>query len=79
MDPLIGIFNRRYLDRGIEEESTRAQRCALPRSVLIVDADHFKRVNDTYGHQIGDLVLRHLGKLLFPVLRSSDIATRYVL
>ena len=76
-DPLIGIYNRRYLDRCIKEEYACSQRNALPLSVLLIDVDHFKGVNDRYGHQVGDLVLKHLGKLLLQVLRSSDIATRY--
>ncbi len=76
-DPLIGIYNRRYLDRCLIEEYAYAQQNALPLSVLLIDVDHFKRVNDTYGHQVGDLVLKHLGKLLLQVLRSSDIAIRY--
>ena len=77
MDPLIGIYNRRHLDRCIKKEYACAQHNALPLSVLLIDVDHFKRVNDTHGHQVGDLILKHLGKLLLQVLRSSDIAARY--
>lgn len=76
-DPLIGIYNRRYLDRRLEEECARAQRYALPLSLILIDVDHFKVVNDTYGHQAGDLVLGYLGKLLLQVIRESDIAARY--
>jgi diguanylate cyclase (GGDEF)-like protein len=76
-DPLIGIYNRRYLDRRLEEECARARRYTLPLSVLLIDIDHFKRINDTYGHQVGDHVLTYLGKLLLQVIRESDIAARY--
>lgn len=76
-DPLLGIYNRRFLDRRLEEECARAQRYALPVSVLLIDIDHFKRINDTYGHPVGDLVLSFLGKLLLQAIRESDIAARY--
>jgi len=76
-DPLIGIYNRRYLDRRIDDEYDRARRYALPLSVLLVDIDHFKKINDTYGHQIGDLVLKKFGGLLMESIRKSDVAARY--
>lgn len=76
-DALIGIYNRRYLDRRLEEECARARRYGLPLFVLLLDIDHFKRVNDTYGHQAGDQVLIYLGKLLLNGVRESDIVTRY--
>jgi diguanylate cyclase (GGDEF)-like protein len=76
-DPLIGIYNRRYMDRRLEEEMAKAKRHSLPLSVLMLDVDHFKRVNDQHGHQAGDLVLCHLGKLLLSAIRTSDIAARY--
>jgi diguanylate cyclase (GGDEF)-like protein len=76
-DPLIGIYNRRYLDRRLEEEFSRAIRYATTLSVLMLDIDYFKRVNDTYGHQAGDLVLHHLGKLIQTAVRVTDIVARY--
>jgi diguanylate cyclase (GGDEF)-like protein len=76
-DSLTGLYNRRYLDRRLEEELARAKRYALPLSILLVDIDHFKNVNDTYGHQAGDLVLSYLGKLVLNAVRTSDIAARY--
>jgi diguanylate cyclase (GGDEF)-like protein len=76
-DPLIGIYNRRFLDRRLEEECARAQRYSLPLSVMLIDIDHFKRINDANGHQVGDQVLSFLGKLLLQVIRDSDIAARY--
>jgi len=76
-DPLIGIYNRRYMDRRLEEELAKAKRYGLALAVLMLDVDHFKRVNDVHGHQAGDLVLCHLGKLVLSAIRSSDIAARY--
>lgn len=76
-DHLIGINNRRYLDRKIAEEFLRARRYALPLSMLLLDIDHFKTVNDNYGHPTGDLVLSRLGKLLFKKVRDTDILARY--
>ena len=76
-DPLMGIYNRRYLEQRIEEEFDRAHRERLSLSALLVDVDNFKRVNDTYGHQVGDLVLIHLGKLLMESVRIGDIVARY--
>lgn len=57
-DPLMGIFNRRYLERRLKEEVGRAQRYKLPLAVLLLDVDFFKRINDTHGHLVGDLVLQ---------------------
>jgi diguanylate cyclase (GGDEF)-like protein len=76
-DPLMGIYNRRYLDRRLEEEFERAHRHTVPLSVLLVDIDHFKDVNDRYGHSAGDLVLSYIGKLILNAVRHSDIAARY--
>ncbi|MBI5302778.1 MAG: GGDEF domain-containing protein [Chloroflexi bacterium] len=76
-DPLTGIYNRRYLDRRLNEEFARARRYASPLSVLLLDIDRFKHVNDTYGHPVGDLVLNYLGKLLLHAIRESDILARY--
>jgi len=76
-DSLTGLYNRRYLDRRLEEEFARAKRYSLPFSILMVDIDHFKKINDNYGHQAGDLVLSYLGKLILDAIRTSDIAARY--
>lgn len=76
-DPLIGVYNRRYLDRRLGEEFNRAKRYKHDLAVLLIDIDHFKRVNDTYGHQVGDLVLRYWGSLILDVSRASDIVARY--
>ena len=76
-DPLIGIYNRRYMVRRMEEEFSRAKRYQDPLSLLLLDIDHFKKINDNYGHQGGDEVLRNLGMLVLNTVRESDIVTRY--
>ncbi|MEF8792838.1 sensor domain-containing diguanylate cyclase [Thiohalorhabdus sp.] len=76
-DGLTGLFNRRHLENRLEQEFKRSYRMGSPLSVLLLDADHFKFVNDTYGHQAGDEVLRTIGALLQEALRSFDLAGRY--
>jgi diguanylate cyclase (GGDEF)-like protein len=76
-DPLTGIFNRRYLDARLEEEVVRARRYKLELSTLLIDLDHFKRINDTYGHHIGDLVLRRTCALIARMSRPNDTVARY--
>lgn len=76
-DHLIGIYNRRYLDRKITEELPRLIRYGMPLSMLLLDIDHFKAVNDNYGHQVGDQTLKSLGQLLFKKVRDTDIIARY--
>ncbi len=76
-DPLTKIYNRRYLDRRLEEEVVRSKRYSLELSVLMLDIDHFKRVNDRYGHQAGDVTLSILGSLVKAALRDSDLVARY--
>lgn len=76
-DPLMGIFNRRHLDRILHEEFSKAVRYKLPFSVLMLDIDFFKKVNDTYGHDIGDLVLKNLGIHMKEFSREADSVARY--
>ncbi|SMB83396.1 sensor domain-containing diguanylate cyclase [Deinococcus hopiensis] len=76
-DPLTGLFNRRYLDETFERELRRAVRHGQPLSVLMLDVDHFKRFNDTYGHEAGDQVLIELGQLLRKQFRTEDVVCRY--
>jgi len=76
-DYLTGLFNRRYLDETIEREIARAKRDACLLSVVMIDIDHFKSINDTYGHEAGDQVLIELGALLNKYSRVSDIACRH--
>jgi diguanylate cyclase (GGDEF)-like protein/PAS domain S-box-containing protein len=75
-DPLTGLFNRRYLDDSLPRELSRAQRQGTSLCVAILDIDHFKRFNDMFGHDVGDLVLRECALVLTRNLRSSDIACR---
>jgi len=76
-DYLTGLYNRRYLDETMEREIARSDREGHVLSVVMIDIDQFKGVNDVYGHQAGDEVLISLGKLLKESSRSSDIACRY--
>ena len=76
-DPLTGIYNRRYLERRLKRESAKASRFDLPLSVLLLDIDHFKAINDTHGHGVGDAVLERLGRVTEAAVRDSDIAARY--
>jgi diguanylate cyclase (GGDEF)-like protein/PAS domain S-box-containing protein len=76
-DALTGLFNRRYLDLTLPRELHRAERAGSKVTVAMLDIDHFKRFNDTLGHEAGDLVLRSLGQLLLRRLRKSDIGCRY--
>ena len=77
LDPLTGLFNRRYLDARLGEEVARAHRHGLALSIVLMDIDHFKRVNDGFGHQVGDEVLRQTCRLVERLTRPADTATRY--
>lgn len=76
-DPLTGLFNRRYLEESFGREISRAQRSGAPIGVLMVDIDHFKRVNDTFGHAAGDAVLAAVARCMRSLTRSEDILCRY--
>ncbi len=76
-DVLTGWHNRRYLQRRLPEELARAQRHLQPLSGLLLDVDHFKRVNDNHGHAAGDRVLREVADRVKRELRNSDVAVRY--
>jgi diguanylate cyclase (GGDEF)-like protein len=76
-DPLTGLFNRRYMEESIEREMRRSERSGQPLGIIMLDVDHFKRFNDTFGHEAGDVVLRELGQFLKSMVRGSDIACRY--
>lgn len=77
VDPLTGLFNRRYFETRIEEEIERARRYRLDLALLVIDADHFKRFNDRYGHLVGDQVLRAVSDTLRRSVRAFDVCTRY--
>lgn len=76
-DQLTGLFNRRYLVETLPREVRRAHRSGLPLTIAMLDIDFFKRFNDVYGHDAGDLVLSELGHVLRESLRAADIACRY--
>ena len=76
-DPLTGMYNRRFLDDALPGEIARAIREQAPLSLMMLDIDHFKRVNDTHGHQAGDEVLKKLADILRSEARRTDVACRY--
>jgi diguanylate cyclase (GGDEF)-like protein len=76
-DPLLGIFNRRFLEQRLREEVARTRRYASPLSLLLLDIDRFKRINDAHGHQVGDQVLRRIAQLLRTHTREPDVVGRY--
>lgn len=76
-DKLTGLFNRRRLEELFSSEYNRARRYSLSLSVLFLDVDHFKKFNDTYGHDMGDKVLEVIGKVAKHHFRSMDYACRY--
>jgi diguanylate cyclase (GGDEF)-like protein len=76
-DELTGVANRRAIEEALRRDLARADRDATPLSVVLIDVDHFKSVNDTWGHATGDAVLSSLGKLLHSLLRASDVAGRW--
>jgi two-component system cell cycle response regulator len=75
-DPLTELYNRRYFDQRLAEEHAFAFRHQRPLSVILLDLDHFKRVNDSYGHPAGDEVLRQVAQLIKRCVRQEDIACR---
>jgi len=76
-DELTAVANRRAIEEALRRDLARADREATPLSVILIDVDHFKSVNDTWGHATGDSVLSSVGKLLKTMLRASDIAGRW--
>ena len=77
MDPLTGIHNRRYLMEMLHREVARAVRHNRPLSLALVDVDHFKSVNDQYGHVVGDLTLREIASRVGKQIRSDEVFARY--
>jgi diguanylate cyclase (GGDEF)-like protein len=76
-DPLTGLFNRRYMEESLEREVSRAVRQNEKMALLMIDLDHFKHFNDTFGHQAGDMVLREVGHFITQRTRGQDVACRY--
>ncbi|MCW7753994.1 GGDEF domain-containing protein [Desulfobotulus sp. H1] len=75
-DALTGLYNRRYMEETLRREFFRCERKGSCLSLLLLDADHFKKVNDTHGHDVGDRVLIHLARLLKEDVRAEDVACR---
>lgn len=75
-DPLTDLFNRRYFQETIARETARCRRLSAPMSLVLLDIDHFKAINDRFGHAMGDDVIRRLGALLAESVRQEDVACR---
>ena len=76
-DMLTGVYNRGYFDATLETEIARARRTNIPSSLLMVDLDNFKSINDNFGHPVGDEVLKAVGEWLRRATRQSDVVCRY--
>jgi diguanylate cyclase (GGDEF)-like protein/PAS domain S-box-containing protein len=76
-DPLTGLFNRRYMEETMDRELNRVKRQRVSLGVIMMDLDHFKQYNDTFGHSAGDELLSALGTLVKSQIRGEDIACRY--
>lgn len=76
-DGLTGIYNRRHFDIELDAQLSRSRRYKFPLSLLLVDVDHFKRVNDEHGHPAGDAVLRAIAGSLQSMVRKADVVARY--
>lgn len=77
LDPLTGVNNRRFFDQRVVEEVSLAQRNNTALSCLFLDLDHFKRINDNYGHQAGDAVLKKAAAIFSDIMRTTDVLARY--
>jgi len=76
-DGLTGLYNHRYFQELMDREIHRSTRYNRPISLIMIDIDHFKQINDTFGHQRGDQVLKQIGRIITNTIRTSDIASRY--
>ncbi len=76
-DPLTGVYNRRYFTEVVEQEIARSKRYVHPLGFLMIDIDHFKMINDRFGHQMGDRVLQAVAELLQSQVRDTDLVVRY--
>jgi diguanylate cyclase (GGDEF)-like protein/PAS domain S-box-containing protein len=76
-DPLTGLYNRRYLEESLNRELHRANRTSHNVSVVMLDLDHFKHFNDTFGHQVGDILLKEVAGVIKGRVRAGDLACRY--
>ncbi len=76
-DPMTRLFNYRHFSQSLEQEMERTHRSGQPTALIMLDLDHFKQVNDTWGHEVGNRVLRHVAALMVTLLRKIDIPCRY--
>jgi len=76
-DPLTGLFNRRYFEESLNRELHRANRTGRKISLIMLDLDHFKHFNDTFGHQVGDILLKETAGVIKARVRAGDLACRY--
>lgn len=76
-DPLTGLFNRRFLEDGLFKQKLRAKGEKSSFAILMLDLDHFKKINDTFGHDAGDMALKEVGSVLEHATRTGDLASRY--
>ncbi len=77
VDTLSGLYNRRYINAKLDSEIERFKRYQTPLSVILLDIDHFKKINDTYGHDVGDMVIQKISQLLKSSIRKGDIIARW--
>jgi diguanylate cyclase (GGDEF)-like protein len=77
VDELTGLYNRRWLNKMLDRQMKRSQFSKEPLSLLMIDIDHFKKINDTHGHLVGDQVLRTAAKLMLNSIRPTDMISRY--
>lgn len=76
-DPVTGLFNRRYFHEVLQQEFSRSQRYGALFSCLMIDVDHFKQINDTFGHDAGDFVLKEIGRIVQLQIRDADLSARF--
>ncbi len=76
-DALTGLFNFRHFKTVLQAEMDRSKRSGIPTSLVLLDLDHFKAVNDSHGHEVGNLALKHLANILTSEVRTTDIVCRY--
>lgn len=76
-DALTGLYNYRHFKNILQSEMDRSKRSGIPTTLVMMDLDHFKKINDTHGHEIGNLVLKHVADILISEVRTTDIVCRY--
>jgi two-component system cell cycle response regulator len=74
-DPLTGLYNRRFAERRLAAEISRSERKGHPLTIVLIDLNDFKQINDSYGHAVGDLVLREFAQRLSRSIRGEDVRT----